>query len=145
MKLYVDFQPPLYGQYTWTLPVYSNDPDEPIKYLLVRGFGLYPLPYIVAPSSYDFGTRRVGSSGYMGFVLTNQGGPQLVISSMTLGTTGFRLDPVTFPVAIDSLRTKPFRIWFTPTAAVPYVDTLKITSNAIALRKALMPDITATA
>ena len=129
-KLYVDFQPPLYGQYAWTLPIFSNDPDEPVKILQIRGVGIYPAPYLVAPTSYDFGTRRVGSSGYMGFALWNQGGPQLVISSMTVGTTAFRLDPVTFPITIDSLRTRPFRIWFTPTAAVPYIDTLKITSNA---------------
>lgn len=128
--MYVDFQPPLFGQYTWTLPIYSNDPDESVKTLHASGFGIYPAPFIIAPSSYDFASRRVGSSSSMGFSIWNQGGPQLVISSMTFGSTAFRLDSVTFPITIDSLHTTPFRIWFRPTAATTYLDTLKIVSNA---------------
>ena len=130
VKLYVDFQPPLFGQYTWTLPVYSNDPDEPIKTLQISGFGIYAAPFLVAPPAYDFSTRRVGSSSSFLFSVWNQGGPQLVISSVAVGTANFRVDPVTLPVTIDSLHTRSFRVWFRPTAATTYLDTLKITSNA---------------
>ncbi len=128
--LYIDFQPPLFGQYTWTLPIYSNDPDEAVKISHVGGFGIYPAPFIIAPSAHDFAGRRVGSSSSMTFSIWNQGGPPLVISSMTLRSTAFRLDSVGFPVTIDSLHASPFRLWFRPSAATQYLDTLTITSNA---------------
>ena len=129
--LYVDFQPPLFGQHNWSLPIYSNDPDESVKTFRASGFAIYPVPFIVAPSSYDFSSRRIGSSSYMSFSIWNQGGPQLVISSMTLGSSIFSLDSVTFPITIDSLHTTPpLRVWFRPTAATAYLDTLKIVSNA---------------
>ncbi|HCV42373.1 MAG TPA: hypothetical protein DGH68_02730, partial [Bacteroidetes bacterium] len=130
VKLYVDFQPPLFGQYSWMLPIYSDDPDEPIKTLRASGFGMYPAPFLVSPSSYDFGSRRVGSSSSWLLSVQNQGGPPLIISSIVLATPYFRVDSTSFPLTVDSLQNRFFRVWFRPTAATSCTDTLKITSNA---------------
>ncbi|MBI5474421.1 MAG: choice-of-anchor D domain-containing protein [Ignavibacteriae bacterium] len=128
--IFVGFDPMVYGAFRFTFQVISNDPDEHSKPLLAKGFGIYASSHIDAPTAYDFGSRRGGSSNVWYMTIQNQGGPQLVISGMTVGMRPFNLDSLVFPVTIDSLQSKSFRVWFRPTAATSYVDTLKITSNA---------------
>jgi len=126
----INFEPPFFGAYTWTPPIYSNDPDEPVKIITARGFGISGSAFIVVSSNYDFGSRRVNSSNPWTLTVQNNGGPQLLISSFNLGTTIFRIDSVTLPITIDSLQSKSFRVWFNPTSSTSFVDTLRITSNA---------------
>ncbi len=130
VRMLITWSPQEFGPDSCRFIVFSDDPDEPQVTLRVSGLGIYSIPFFTLPPSYDFGNRRVGSSSSSAFLIWNQGGPSLVISSMTLGTTNFRMDSVAFPLVVDSLHTSPNRIWFRPTAAGPYVDTLKITSNA---------------
>ncbi|HET6272288.1 MAG TPA: choice-of-anchor D domain-containing protein [Bacteroidota bacterium] len=124
------FTPTAFGRDSASVRIYSNDPDEGVKVLPVRGYGIYGSPTLSTSSSYDFGARRVGSSNSWRISIQNQGGPQLSISAMTVSDSAFRLDAVTFPVSIDSLASKSFRVWFSPASATAYIDTLKITSNA---------------
>jgi hypothetical protein len=126
----VTFSPLVFGRDSGSIRIFSNDPDESPKLLAARGFGIYGTPRIAVAASFDFGQRRVGSSSSWMMTVQNQGGPSLVISSMTLATPFFKVDSTVFPLTIDSLRSRSFRVWFRPTAATSYADTLKIASNA---------------
>ncbi len=124
------FAPTTFGRDSASVRIYSNDPDEGLKIVAARGFGIYGTPLISVPSNYDFNARRVGSSNSWLMTIQNLGGPTLSISAITTLTNAFRIDPVNLPLSIDSLGSAYVRVWFLPTAGVSYSDTLKITSNA---------------
>jgi hypothetical protein len=126
----VMYTPTTFGADSGSIRIYSNDPDESAKIVAARGFGIYGSPTILTPSSYNFSSRRVGSSSSWTFSVQNQGAEQLSISSMTTSSGIFSLDSVALPLVLDSLASTTLRVWFRPTAASSYVDTLKLTSNA---------------
>lgn len=128
-KFYVYFDGSL-GTWPVSIPIYSNDPDERVKTLYATATGIYGNPAISVSSSYDFGPRRVGSSNSWLMTIQNQGAEPLSISSITTTTTSFKVDSVGLPLNIDSLGIATLRVWFRPSAATSYVDTVKISSNA---------------
>ncbi|MEK9136747.1 MAG: choice-of-anchor D domain-containing protein, partial [Bacteroidota bacterium] len=126
----IGFRPNLFGVYTLFVALSTNDPDEPVVNLNVRGVGIFGPPTISTTSDYDFGARRVGSSNTWRMLVQNYGATPLVISSITVANPAFRIDSVAYPVTIDSLGSRTFRVWFTPTSAGLVVDSLRISSNA---------------
>ncbi len=129
-RLFIYWDAGFYGPDSASFSFVSNDPDESRLVLSISGFAIWGFPVISVPTSYDYSQRRIGSSSSWLMTIQNQGAAQLAISSITLGILNFRMDSVAFPVIVDSLQSKSLRIWFRPTAAGSYVDTLKITSNA---------------
>ncbi|MGA9115276.1 MAG: choice-of-anchor D domain-containing protein [Bacteroidota bacterium] len=130
VTLPVEFHPAGYGPDSASIAVYSNDPDEGVKRLAVRGFGIFADPQISAPVGFDFGARRVGSSNAWRCVVRNLGGGTLVVDSLLLANPVFGLDSLALPAALDSLDSVSLRVWFLPAAAGPQSDTLWIHSNA---------------
>lgn len=126
----VTFTPPGFGSDSASMRIHSNDPDERVRTVPLRGMGIYGDPTIGVPAELAWGPRRVFSTNSRKFTIVNQGGGTLTITSIALSNPAFRLDNVVYPVNIDSLGSRVFRVWFNPTSAVPYLDTLKITSNA---------------
>lgn len=126
----VTYTPTTFGKDSATIRIYSNDPDESTKIVAARGYGIHGTPVILSPSNYDYAARRVGSSNSWLLTIGNQGGPQLSISSLTTLTNIFKIDSVGLPLLVDSLGSANVRVWFMPTAATTYTDTLKIASNA---------------
>jgi outer membrane protein assembly factor BamB len=129
-RMGIRWAPTVYGQDSSRFLVYARDPDEPVSTIRVSGFASYGDPVMSLPASYDYGTRRTGTSSSWKMVIQNQGGGPLIISSMTTSLSAYRLDSLVFPLAIDSMRSKTFRVWFEPAAATTYADSLRITSNA---------------
>jgi hypothetical protein len=126
----VAFTPTQFGPDTAYAVLYCNDPDEGSKVLPMRGSGLYGSAFISVPSSYNFSARRVGSSNSWSMNVRNMGAQQLSISSITTSFSTFTIDSVGLPLNIDSLATVTLRVWFRPTTATSFTDTLKLTSNA---------------
>ena len=128
------FSPTEYDNTSGQLQIASNDGVTPLKIITLTGKGVYEGSYISASvASIDYSVRRINclSGGY--FVITNRGSNVLNISSIVSNTQRFRLDTtgLTFPIAIDTQKTKLFRVWFNPNAAGSFTDTLKINSNAV--------------
>ncbi|MER3523999.1 MAG: hypothetical protein C4326_08010 [Ignavibacteria bacterium] len=124
------FAPTTFGSDSASVCVFSNDPDEGLKIVAARGFGLYGTPHISVPPNYAFNERRVRSSNLWLMTLQNLGAPTLTISALTTWSNAFRVDSVSLPLIIDSLGVAYVRVWFVPAAGVSYADTLKITTNA---------------
>lgn len=130
LPLPVIYSPTAFGRDSGVVRIFSNDPDEATKLLPARGNGIYGGPYVSSPASYNFSNRRVGSSNSWKVTIQNLGGEQLSISSVTVARPEFSIDSVAFPIILDSLQKVSLRVWFRPSAAISYTDTLRISSNA---------------
>nr|MBP9096086.1 T9SS type A sorting domain-containing protein [Ignavibacteria bacterium] len=116
------------------LYIASNDGGSPLKQVSLKGKGVNNGAFMtLSATSYNYGARRVGcTSGYL-FNVTNTGSQPLNITSATFAGQRFRLDTVglTFPLVIDTQKTKQLRIWFNPTSIASYADSLSLNSNAV--------------
>lgn len=130
----VTFTPTVYDTTSGILNIASNDGGTPNKLITLKGKGVYSGAYLTLSStSYDYGMRRVGcTSGYL-FNVTNTGSQVLNITSASFAGQGFRLDTVgiTFPLVIDTQKTRQMRIWFNPTSISAYTDSISFNSNAV--------------
>ncbi len=129
-RMRVGFQPFFYGQLAFAITMFTNDPDEHSITLNMNGFGIYGSPFLFGDSSYNFGARRVGSSSSWYFTIQNRGAEQLSISSITSDNAAYVLDSLQYPILIDSLQTRSFRVWFRPSSPIFFSGGLTIASNA---------------
>lgn len=130
----VTFTPTVYDTTSGILNIASNDGGTPNKLITLKGKGVYSGAYLtLSASSYNYGIRRTGcTSGYL-LNVTNTGSQVLNITSATFAGQRFRLDTVgiTFPLIIDTQKTRQLRVWFNPTNSTAYSDSLSINSNAV--------------
>jgi hypothetical protein len=130
----VTFTPTVYDTTSGILNIVSNDGGTPNKQIRLTGKGVYSGAYLtLSATTYNYGTRRTGcTSGYL-FNVTNTGSQVLNITSATFAGQRFRLDTVgvTFPLVIDTQKTRQLRVWFNPTSSTSYTDSLSINSNAV--------------
>lgn len=139
----VNFSPLAFGNDSATLSISSNDGGTPVKIVKLYGKGVQNGSFIsLSSSSYDFAQRRVHClSGYI-FNITNQGSAPLSISSVNLSSSYYKFDTtgLTFPIVIDTQRTRSFRVWFRPNSfsliGQQVKDSLRINSNAVNLPQA---------
>ncbi|HEX2788208.1 MAG TPA: choice-of-anchor D domain-containing protein [Ignavibacteria bacterium] len=139
----VRFSPLAFGNDSATLNISSNDGGVPVKTVKLYGKGVQNGSFIsLSTSSYDYAQRRVHClTGYT-FDITNQGSAPLSISSVNLSSSYYMFDTVglTFPVVIDTQRTRSFRVWFRPNnfslVGLQVKDSLRINSNAVNLPQA---------
>ena len=85
---------------------------------------------ISVPASYDFSTRRTGSSNLWILTIQNTGASTLNVDSIRFRTGRFRIDSGATPFPISASSSRKMRVWFSPTSAVSYADTMRIYSNA---------------
>jgi hypothetical protein len=134
-KVYnISFTPTAFDTLSAYLQIASNDMATPVKNVLLRGKGVFNgSNIIVSDSAYDYGARRNNSLCGKLIDITNGGSNPLVITNFAFNNTAYRLDTVglTFPITIDTQRTKTIRVWFHPTGASSYPCNMTITSNAV--------------
>lgn len=130
----LSFSPTVFDTTSGELRITSNDISNPLKIVTLRGKGVYNGSQInISVTSANFNTRRVGSLCGYTFDITNQGSAPLVINGVTFSTQRFWFDNlnVTFPITIDTQRTRTFRIWFNPNAAGNFNDSAIFNTNAV--------------
>ncbi len=129
----VRFTPTVFDTTSGQLRITSNDGVTSVKTVSLFGKGIYNGGYIYSNvAAIDYQQRRINSlcGGYLN--ITNQGSLPISISSITTSSQRFRLDTtgLLFPIQIDTQKTKSFRIWFNPNAAIQFSDTVRFNSNA---------------
>jgi hypothetical protein len=127
------FNPLIFGNDSANLSIYSNDFANSPKIIKLTGKGVYTGAFIsLSTTSINFNQRRTGSLCGFEFSVTNQGTSPILISSATTTSQRYRFDTLnlTFPIVIDTQRTKILRVWFNPIAAQTFNDSLTIISNA---------------
>jgi outer membrane protein assembly factor BamB len=85
---------------------------------------------VVVPTSYAYGTKRAGSSNLWIMTIQNQGGVLLSVDSIRFATGSFSVDANATPLLVPASSSRRIRVWFSPTTAAPYSDTMRIHSNA---------------
>lgn len=130
------FTPNVFDTTSGELRITSNDFAQQVKIVYFKGKGIENGSFInLSSNNFQYSTKRINSlSGYT-FDITNRGSQPLVINSITFSGQRFRLDNtnVTFPVTIDTQRTRTLRIWFNPDAVSSFTDSAVINSNAVNL------------
>jgi len=130
----ITFSPLTSDSVAGLLNISSNDLATPVKTITLIGRGIYNGAYLVLnDSSYNYAQRRVNSLCGYKFTITNTGNASLDISSITFQSARFRLDTLLlhYPVSVAPQTSKTLRVWFNPTSASNYSDTMKLFSNAI--------------
>ena len=127
----VRFTPPTSGQFSGSLTIQSNDPDEGSFTVQLNGSGLEPPDITVVPASLDFGDVLLNQSKTLTLTINNNGGSELQINDITISGTGFSfktqpqspiiIQPGGTPVSIE--------IIFIPTEVKLYSGQVSITSN----------------
>jgi len=98
--------------------------------LIVLGADHSLTQVITVPGSYNFGTRRVGSSNLWILAIQNQGSQPLNVDSITFTTEDFAIDSVPLPLTVPPASSRNVRVWFFPRAPIAFSDTMKLHSNA---------------
>ncbi len=135
----MSFTPLIADTVSGQLQIQSNDVLTPTKIVELRGKGIQNGSFIVlSDTSYNYSQRRVNSLCGFKFNITNTGNTPLIINSMQASTPRFRLDTtmLSFPVTIDSQKTRTFRVWFNPNSVSIFTDSLIINSNAVNMPQA---------
>ncbi len=130
----VRFAPPAAGTFVDSLFILSNDPDEAMASVRLRGTGLPNEGDIQpSPSSVDFGEVWIPNptlSSSRPIQVLNQGSGVLTVSSAQISNSNhFRLDPIAFPMEIDSHSFRTIRVWFEPEQAGDFDAILSISSD----------------
>ena len=126
----ITFAPTAYGVDSAHVVLYHNDVARGPQTIRNVAMGIYPSSYIATPSSRAFGLRRVGSTNLWEVTIENRGALPFNIDAITFTIPQFYLQPGSLPITVDSVSSRIVRIWFKPTAAASYSDTMKIFSNA---------------
>jgi hypothetical protein len=127
----IKFTPPTSGQFSGSLTISSNDPDEGSFKVDLKGNGSEPPDISVSQASLDFGDVLLNQSKTLTLTISNSGGSNLQITNIQITGAGFSFKtqpqvPVTIqpggnPVSIEVL--------FIPLNAQNYTGQITITSN----------------
>ncbi|RPI18370.1 MAG: choice-of-anchor D domain-containing protein [Ignavibacteriae bacterium] len=128
------FTPNVFDTTSGELRIASNDAANPLKTVILKGKGVENGSFLyLSSSNFNYNTRRINSLSGFTFSIQNRGTQPLVINSFNFSGQRFFLDNtnVTFPITIDTQRTRTLRIWFNPNDANTFNDSAIINSNSI--------------
>ena len=125
----VSFTPSTAGAIEGSLAVRSNDPDEGLIKIRVRGNGIAgPSPDIDVPLvTYNFGSVVVGSTNVAEVCISNLGTAFLVVDSIVSDNAAFAADPTLFTVGPGG--SQCFSLGFTPDALGAVSGIITVYSN----------------
>jgi outer membrane protein assembly factor BamB len=132
----VNFTPAAYSFYLGNLSIYNDDPVSPIVQVNLSGQGVLSGARIsLTTASHNFGNVWIGEEGIAqwDFKMFNMGDQPLEVSDLQFTLPEFTFDSPTIPFQVASTDTLPITVYFYPTQAINYVDTLIITSNDVTI------------
>jgi hypothetical protein len=129
----VTFAPDSSGIVNGTLQIGSNDPLHPVETISLTGQGQFVDPTIwLSASSHNFGNVWVGGEGVSRWILriANTGISSLEIVDFILNLSEFYVGGFSgFPITIAPNDTFDLSVYFQPSAAQTFMDTLIIGST----------------
>jgi parallel beta-helix repeat protein len=128
IKMVVRFVPPDTGDYTDTLKIYSNDPDESVRFVYLEGRGIMP-GIKLSDTTHDYGVVEVNDTSSWELWIYNKGNIDLVVDSITLTTPIYTITGLTLPDTIIASDSQSIMIKFTPQDTGKFYDTLNVYSN----------------
>ncbi|MCR4416814.1 MAG: choice-of-anchor D domain-containing protein [Ignavibacteria bacterium] len=130
LSFQIFFSPIVYGPDSSHLYIYHNDLSRPAQVIRLVGNGIYGQGVISVPSSYNFGTKRVGSTNFWWMKIENLSNQPINIFSWNTSIPDFYLEPDIFPLNLPANSFKYIRVWFNPKSSGLISDTLRIINNS---------------
>jgi outer membrane protein assembly factor BamB len=128
----ITFAPDSMGVFTATLAIASNDPDEAIAQIVLRGGGTKLVHPLIAADSlaYHFPPICLGSLDSLSAVITNNGNVILRVDSVRVASNRqiFFVDAAGFALGVR--QSKTLAVFFKPAARGQYATSLQFFSNA---------------
>ncbi|MFZ3329303.1 MAG: choice-of-anchor D domain-containing protein, partial [Candidatus Acidiferrales bacterium] len=121
------FAPTSAGAATGSISVVSNAPGSPAAVAL-SGTGVQG-QLGASPSSVNFGSVNVGSSGSQTVTLTNSGSASLTISQATASGAAFSVSGITTPLTLGAGQSTSFTAKFSPTSAGSVSGSVSLSNN----------------
>lgn len=130
LSFQIYFSPILYGPDSAHFYIYHNDISRPAQIIRLIGSGIYGQGVISVPSSYNFGTKRVGSTNFWWMKIENLSNQPINIFSWNTSISDFYLEPDVFPLTLPANTFRYVRVWFNPKSSGLISDTLRILNNS---------------
>jgi len=128
IQIDITFNPTVYGIAFDTLFIYSNDYDEPVSNIILRGFGYLSVSHMqVSDSSLAYPNTMIGASSSNSFTIYNTGDDLLILDSLFTSNTDFQISFNEISISIND--SAICEIVFTPDSIQVYNDSLIIVSN----------------
>ncbi|MCX8057607.1 MAG: FG-GAP-like repeat-containing protein [Ignavibacteria bacterium] len=109
---------------------YFSSYSQAVLYSKLNGTSNTNTGIINIPSSYNFGTKRVGSTNFWWMKIENQSTQPINIFSWNTSRSDFYLEANVFPMTIPANSFRYVRVWFKPNSASLISDTLRIINNS---------------
>ncbi len=123
------FRPSVLGVIHDTLRIVSNDPDEPVLTLPVRGSGVAP-HMVLSSENFDFGDVVIGRYEQQSLTIENAGAYDLHISHLTMNdSTEFTMNTVLLPHTIPPSGSLIVSFTFKPSQPGSKTDVLVLESS----------------
>ncbi|MGA7358545.1 MAG: choice-of-anchor D domain-containing protein [Candidatus Sulfotelmatobacter sp.] len=123
------FIPNAAGAFSATVSVSSNASNVSTT-LSLSGTGVANGQLALNPTSQSFGSVTVGSQSNQIVTLTNNSASTVNISQASVSGTGFKLNGVTAPIALNASQSTTFTVTFAPQSTAPASGSVTITSDA---------------
>lgn len=125
----IRFAPGSVGIKSATISIGNNDPDTPLKTLLVQGKGFtVSVPDIdIVPTTLDFDEVEINQSVVSGFYIHNKGNDILQISNIVSNNSQFSI--IASSTSIEPDYMAPVAVRFSPTSIGSKTAKITITSN----------------
>lgn len=125
------FAPTAAGNFSGNISVTSNAPNSPLNIALSGVATQPPQPQLtINPTSVNFNSVNVGSTGTATITLSNPGNASTVISQATASGTGFSFSGLSVPTTIAAGGSTSFTAKFAPTTTGNASGSISLTSNA---------------
>jgi hypothetical protein len=121
------FAPTSAGAASGSVSIVSNAPGSPASVAL-SGTGIQG-QLGATPSSVNFGSVNVGSSGSQTITLKNSGTASLTVSQATASGTGFSVSGITTPMNLGAGQSTSFTAKFAPSSAGSVSGSVSIVNN----------------
>jgi hypothetical protein len=125
--LSVVFAPTVSGAVSGTVSVASNATNSP-GVITTTGTGTQP-QLSASPSTLNFGSVAVGSSGSQTITLSNTGTAAATISQAVISGTGYTMSGLALPTSLAAGASASFSVQFAPTVAGSDAGSVTVTSN----------------
>jgi hypothetical protein len=130
-ELQVKFTPVSNLVYNDSVKLYHNFKALPPSKIVVSGKGVFTSSYIAfTPANLTFGDKRKNSTSYIELTIRNYGSVNIIVDSVSSGSSNFYFEHFSGPVTIDTLNPATFRVWFNPDEYTPFSTDIKVYSNA---------------
>src|SRR5271170_6194466 len=122
------FAPTATGAASGSISIVSNAPGSPAA-IALTGTGIQG-QLGATPSSVNFGSVAVGSTGSQTITLTNSGTASVTISAATASGTGLGISGLSTPLTLGAGLSTTFSAQFAPTSAGSMSGSISVVSNA---------------